>query len=134
MKRDVNDTLFSELKRKHRTVCQRCEKEALLQACHIFSRKYYTTRFDEENAVVLCFACHTWFDAHKMTACLWNEEKRVFTHKEESFRFLVDRLGYTWEQLIELYHRSQKPFRGYKSKKKEISEFLRKRIKEREEE
>lgn len=124
MKIDINDKKFSELKRMHRQVCQRCGQRLKLQTCHIFSRKYYSTRFNEENAIVLCYACHNWFDTHKITACLWAEDKRVFTHKEESFHFLVAKCGYEWEQLIELYHLSQQPFRGYKAKKKEISRWL----------
>jgi len=135
MKLDINDKLFSELKRGSRTNCQRCGKQADpkgLHCCHIFSRKYYSTRFDPENAVVLCFSCHSWFDTHKMTACFWDSAKRVFTDKEESFHFLVKRLGYTWDQLIELCHKSQVPFKGYKAKKKDISKYLRGLIKEQE--
>jgi len=132
MKRDVNDAKFSDLKRMHRTVCQKCGKQLKLQCCHIFSRKYYTTRFYENNAIVLCYACHDWFDDHKITACLWDESKRVFEYHEESFHFLVKRLGYTWETLIELYHLSQQPFRGYKHKKKDITAELNRKLAEKE--
>ena len=128
MKIDVNDRLFSELKCMDRKNCQRCMKDLALQCCHIFSRRHYSTRFDEDNAVVLCYSCHQWFDTHKISACLWDESKRVFTSGEESFHFLVKGLGYTWGQLVELNHKSQRPFRGYKAKKKDISNHLRERI------
>ena len=124
LKRDINDAKFSKYKRMNRKVCQKCGQAAKLQCCHIFSRKYYSTRFHPDNAVVLCYACHNWFDTHKITACLGDETKRVFTAEDESFHFLVSQCGYEWEQLCELYHLSQQPYRGYKHKKKEISKQL----------
>lgn len=130
MKRDVNDDLFSRVKRQNHTVCQKCLQPHALQCCHIFSRKYYSTRFNEDNAVVLCYSCHDWLDTHKISACLWNEEKRVFNKDEEAYHFLVEYLGYTWDQLIELYHMSRVPFRGYKHKKKDISIALRAKLNE----
>jgi len=130
MKIDVNDKLFSKLKRMNQVQCQRCCKELSLQCCHIFSRRFYTTRFDTLNAVVLCYSCHSWMDTHKIDACLFNKQKRIFGPKEESYHFLVYTLGYTWEDLVGLYHRAQTPYRGYKTKKKDITKFLKKQIEE----
>jgi len=129
IKRDINDRLFSELVRMHHTVCQRCMKPNRLECCHIFSRGRYTTRFLEVNAIVLCASCHDWFDSHKISKCLWDKSKRVFTAEDESYHFLVEKLGYTWEQLQEIYHLSQRPFRGYKRQKKDITRYLKSEIK-----
>jgi len=125
IKIDCNDIAFSKLVRMNHTVCQRCGKPLKLQCCHIFSRKYYTTRFDEDNAVVLCWNCHNWFDTHKMSACLFDASKRVFTQDEEGYAFLVDWLGYTWDQLEELYHKSRQIYKGYKAKKKDIGREIK---------
>ena len=129
MKVDINDKLFSQLKRQNQVQCQRCLREfKVLQTCHIFSRKYYSTRFDPLNAIVLDFSCHQWFDTHKMQVCLFDASKRVFDGRDESFHFLVERLGYTWDGLLRLYRKSQEPFRGYKQKKKEIAKHLKQLI------
>ena len=129
MKVDVNDRLFSQLKRQNQVQCQMCLKETkTLQCCHIFSRRFYSTRFDPLNAVCLCYSCHQWFDTHKIQACLFDMSKRVFDGRDESFHFLIERLGYTWHGILRLYHKSQQPFRGYKQKKKEISKHLKQLI------
>lgn len=128
MKIDINDKLFSQYKRQNQTLCQRCMKKLSLQCCHIFSRKYYSTRFYPDNAIVLCYSCHKWFDTHKITALLFDESKRVLDKEDESFTFLVNYCGYTWEKLEFLYKKSQEPFRGYRVKKKDITDKLKKMI------
>lgn len=129
IKIDINDKLFSQFKRIQHKRCQKCGRSSHLSACHIYSRTYYSTRFDPENAVVLCPGCHDWFDSHKMTRCLWDEDKRVFAPEDESFHFLVS-LGHTWDGLIALYLKSRRPFKGYSFKKKMISKYLRTLIEE----
>ena len=66
------DTLFSEYIRKRAMKlcggCQRCHngkgswKE--LQAAHFHSRRKYSTRWNEDNAVGLCGGCHIFIDSH----------------------------------------------------------------------
>jgi hypothetical protein len=57
------DTLFSELIRS-KGKCERCGKKETLATAHIFSRRNFSTRWDKNNALCLCFACHFHF-AHK---------------------------------------------------------------------
>lgn len=54
------DQLFSELIRKAGK-CHRCGSIYRLQCAHIFTRGYYTIRWDIENAVCLCSKCHVYF-------------------------------------------------------------------------
>lgn len=55
------DKLFSQLVRS-RGMCQRCgeTRYELLQTAHIYSRKFNSVRFDEDNAICLCARCHRW--------------------------------------------------------------------------
>lgn len=43
--------------------CARCSKPEV-QAAHIFSRRNYSTRWNLDNGIPLCYACHI-FWAHK---------------------------------------------------------------------
>lgn len=51
------DTLFSKFIRRTGT-CARCGAVDRLQCAHIVSRRYLSTRWDEDNAVSLCSGCH----------------------------------------------------------------------------
>ena len=108
-RRDVNDDLFSKIIRHGQKKCWRClrtKEPASLQAAHIVGRGSYTTRFQLEpvrNAIPLCADCHDHFDSHKMRDLIFEPEKRVFTWKDESYTFLVEKCGYTWRDLQKLY-------------------------------
>ena len=54
------DKLFSEIIRKAGR-CLRCSSTYNLQCAHIFTRGYYTIRWDLDNAVCLCSKCHVYF-------------------------------------------------------------------------
>jgi len=128
VKRDVNDGLYSDIIRLGNPQCWRCDRERQLDACHIMKRGHYTTRFmlkPVKNAVPLCRGCHDWFDKHQIPALIFDVKKRVLTEHDESFTFLVEICGYTWENLQYLKIQSQLTFRGYKWKKKEITKHLR---------
>lgn len=114
----------------HHEACQRCLKSSVLHCCHIFGRRHYSTRFDPNNAIVLCYACHKWFDSHKIQSLLFDENKRVLGPEDESYTFLVKIIGYEWHELLALYLKSQESFRGYKNKKQEITKNLKKLIME----
>jgi len=61
--RNLLDAAFS-LKIRVRGICEwHWCKGYQLQTAHIFSRKNYSTRWDEDNAVCLCAKCH--FFAHQ---------------------------------------------------------------------
>lgn len=59
------DKLFSEIVRG-RGKCEKCgeSKYELLHTAHIYSRKFGSVRYDQDNAVCLCAKCHRW--AHDM--------------------------------------------------------------------
>jgi hypothetical protein len=60
------DKAFSGLIRK-RGVCARCRKgaeETTLQCAHIIGRRNFAVRWDIDNGIPLCYACHI-FWAHK---------------------------------------------------------------------
>src|SRR3990167_389776 len=57
------DKLFSLLIRK-RGKCERCNSKFNLQCAHIISRRYFSTRFDIENAIPLCQRCHFFYTYH----------------------------------------------------------------------
>jgi predicted restriction endonuclease len=69
MKRSPADNLFSKYIRKRAGYkCQKCgtQHEANskgLHCAHVFTRGGYVLRFDERNALSLCYPCHTWFDS-----------------------------------------------------------------------
>ena len=67
---DKRDTIFSKLIRlRARFNCElrgKCNgryfpKGNGLQCCHIFSRRHQATRYDPDNAMAGCFACHQYF-------------------------------------------------------------------------
>lgn len=53
------DRLFSLIVRSQ-GFCTRCGSTQNLQAAHIYSRKFNSVRFDENNALCLCASCHRW--------------------------------------------------------------------------
>ena len=60
------DKLWSEVVRS-KGACELCGRrppEVVLHAHHIFSRKKYSTRYDLDNSVCLCMACHL-YSAHR---------------------------------------------------------------------
>jgi hypothetical protein len=60
-----------------------------LQCCHYFSRGDWSTRFDKENCISMCFAHHSWMDGH-------HHQFREFMEKRlgsEKYAALVIRNG-----------------------------------------
>lgn len=53
------DKLFSKMVREKNS-CERCGSSSYLQCAHIYSRRYLNTRWDFDNALCLCSACHRW--------------------------------------------------------------------------
>ena len=118
-KSDKNDILFSEIVRMPGK-CVRCGKTSSLTCAHIMKRRYYSTRFEFRNAICLCLGCHSWFDTHMITDLLFSPKKRVLDAADESYTFLVEKLGYTWDELTILYAKSKQHFTGYAYKKDQI--------------
>lgn len=73
--RRLADKLWSEcVKRRARWKCEICGKEGNLQAHHIISRRNMATRYDLDNGIALCPACH--FQAHQNPIRFIEEIKR----------------------------------------------------------
>jgi len=65
-KRSLTKKLDKEVSRivRLRGVCARCGKGAekvTLHCAHIFSRRNMSVRFDLDNCLPLCYACHFWW-------------------------------------------------------------------------
>jgi hypothetical protein len=70
------DTLWSRAIRDRDGYCQKCGALGVGQAAHIFSRRNLTTRWDKENGVTLCYACHIhWAHRRPVEFALWVMEK-----------------------------------------------------------
>lgn len=66
------DILWSLQIRKRDQTCRRCGGNGGLQAAHIFSRGNLTTRWDKENGLGLCYACHIhWAHRKPVEFALW---------------------------------------------------------------
>lgn len=57
---ELLDTLFSEaIRLRDGFTCQKCgHQNKSAQAAHIWTRNNYSTRWDMENAMCLCYMCH----------------------------------------------------------------------------
>lgn len=71
------DGLFSQYVRRRDGCCLRCGKTESLQCAHIIGRRNHRLRYDPQNAITLCYACHIHF-AHKEPVAFtrWLEETR----------------------------------------------------------
>jgi len=68
-------------------VCQRCGSfteyatnddlvaYVVIQWAHVHTREYYITRWEPDNSLALCSACHVWFDNHKVLSLDWFAKK-----------------------------------------------------------
>lgn len=65
--RDQTDRVFSALVRARDRKCMAPTGScwgAVLHCAHIVSRRYEATRYDPENAMALCVACHDYWTVH----------------------------------------------------------------------
>ena len=103
------DELFSRIIRNRAIAnvggCERCwawkADYKQLQCAHMFTRKYHSVRWDEENAVGVCAGCHFFLDSHP-------QEKIDFFKQrlgEEKFDLLQARANTKGidKELIKLY-------------------------------
>jgi hypothetical protein len=64
------DRAFSNfIRERDGWTCQRCGREyppptSALHNSHFFSRGKWSTRFDPENCMALCYGCHRFMDKH----------------------------------------------------------------------
>lgn len=71
------DELFSQYVRARDGRCVMCGKTNALQCAHIIGRMNHRLRYDPQNAITLCYACHIHF-AHKEPIAFtrWLEQTR----------------------------------------------------------
>ncbi|MDG6880963.1 Bacteriophage Lambda NinG protein [Phocoenobacter uteri] len=81
IKRTPADDYFSKCVRARTNyTCERCGKQydkssAGLHCSHNFSRRHRTIRWCKENALALCFSCHSWYEGNPPDSGVWLEEK-----------------------------------------------------------
>lgn len=92
------DKLFSELIRS-RGRCERCGSKNYLQCAHIYSRKFGSVRFDEENALCLCAKCHRWGHDNPLEFARFVEKKRVYDRLVKKKNKIVKRKLADWLEL-----------------------------------
>ena len=66
------DKWFSEIIRSA-GCCFRCQSKEYLQCAHIVSRRYLQVRWDVNNSICLCRACHHWAHMHPVEWEAWLE-------------------------------------------------------------
>ncbi len=130
IKIDACDKLYSQIIRYGKHNCDRCRQNRDLQCCHIFGRGHKATRWmlkPFRNAISLCSSCHLWMDSCKDDTPIFNYRAREFYKSDKNaYTFLVERCGYTWKDLENLYalaHRTDKKI--YKFEKEEIKKQLK---------
>lgn len=70
------DNLFSKIIRTRDGKCLRCGKTEQLQCSHVVPRTFISTRWNTENAITLCYACHIhWWHKNPLEAAEWFESK-----------------------------------------------------------
>lgn len=126
---DINDTLYSKIIRFGHQRCVRCKRVRELQCAHIMGRGRYNTRFlltPIKNGIPLCSDCHSWFDSKTSKDILFDERLQKIPQRDNRWYWLVSEMGYTWQNLIWLYHLSESPSQiPYSFKKKEITQHLK---------
>ena len=92
IKRYKADAMFSEYIRSRDKVCQYCLQKGASEVHHHFGRRFWHTRFDEDNVVGVCFTCHRIFHENPYAQVEWWKK----------------RLGWRYELLMVRANESQK--------------------------
>ena len=80
------DKLFSEYIRKRDGKCMRCDLfKNRLECNHIVGRRNLRLRYDANNAITLCTACHFWWHENPLKASDWFRNKWP-----ERAKYLID--------------------------------------------
>jgi len=70
------DNLFSKYIRLRDGVCQKCGTTEKLQCSHVKSRANKPVRYNDDNAMALCFRCHFyWWHKDPLAASEWMKDK-----------------------------------------------------------
>lgn len=88
IKRTPADDYFSKCVRERVNYrCERCGKQydkssTGLHCSHNYSRRHRTIRWCKENALALCFSCHSWYEGNPPESGRWLVEKIGETNHE----------------------------------------------------
>jgi len=95
------DFYFAKYIKSKRSECELCKNKENLQIHHLFSRKNYSLRWDEDNVIVVCPRCHFW--CHQNTLLL---AEKIRQKNEKKFLRLLEKVKkikkYTNKDLEEL--------------------------------
>ena len=105
VKSNAADRRFSKMVRERaRYCCQRCKcqhatNSSGLHCAHIFSRRAKATRHDPDNALALCYGCHSWAHRHEPEFRAWVREEILgperFDALEARYRTIGKRVART---------------------------------------
>lgn len=85
----TEDRLWSKVIRLRDPICRLqflCRGSRTVEAAHIFKRQHRSIRWDEDNGVGACWACHHWAEEHKTEL---EERARKLLGPERFNRLLV---------------------------------------------
>ena len=110
VRRDSLDTLFSKFIRlRDKGTCQRCGHYVGLtpglHCSHFHGRSRKSVRWDEDNAVALCFGCHQYFTSRPLEHVEWFK-----SHLGDRFELLSGRMrqiGKPDKELLGLYYKEK---------------------------
>jgi len=96
------DILFSKIVREGKG-CLRCGKKTNLHCAHIFSRRYMTTRWNLDNAIPLCYACHIfWCHRNPIEFTIFVTKILGEEKLEELRKLSLEKSAYTVQDLEQL--------------------------------
>lgn len=77
--------------------CQKCGGPGA-EVHHIIGRRRLRLRFEPDNLLLMCCACHDWYEAHKLTAHDWFRRHWPERHArlmmiEQGFGSIVDKIA-----------------------------------------
>ena len=99
------DRLFRDIIRnRDKSLCQNCSSPFHPQLAHIISRRYYTVRWDTNNALILCAKCHARWTYHPLEWEQWiikrigQEEyetlkRKALSYEKINYKELVSKLS-----------------------------------------
>ncbi|OFW54006.1 MAG: hypothetical protein A2163_08005 [Actinobacteria bacterium RBG_13_35_12] len=70
-KKECDDLFREVIRNRYNSICQNCNSKYHPQVAHFISRGYYTTRWDINNACILCQRCHLRFTFKPLEWELW---------------------------------------------------------------
>jgi len=102
IKIDPLDKLFAKVILLRDKYCRRCGGSGGLQTSHFHGRSKRSVRWDEDNAVLLCFGCHQYFHSQPQEHVEWFKQ-RLGEEKYNNLRGRMRQIGKPDKVLIGLY-------------------------------